>query len=73
VRAHASSHRMLIYGLLGLMVLLVLWYFFRPERLWINKTVNEPAPHSALTPAASTIASVPSSEDLPWAWSRTER
>jgi hypothetical protein len=25
-------------------VLLALWWAFRPEKLWINQTVNEPAP-----------------------------
>src|SRR5215472_15859435 len=28
----------------GLPVLVVLWWAFRPEKLWINQTVNEPAP-----------------------------
>jgi hypothetical protein len=28
----------------GLPVLVALWWAFRPEKLWINKTVNEPAP-----------------------------
>jgi len=28
----------------GLPVLLALWWAFRPEKLWINQTVNEPAP-----------------------------
>jgi hypothetical protein len=54
--AHASSNRKLIYAVLGLAVLLVLWYLFRPERLFINKRVNEPPPHSALTPAAACLS-----------------
>jgi hypothetical protein len=33
---------------LALAVLLVLWYFFRPERLFINKKVDEPPPQSGL-------------------------
>ena len=28
----------------GLPVLVVLWWAFRPEKLWINEKVNEPAP-----------------------------
>jgi Electron transfer DM13 len=28
----------------GLLVLLALWWAFRPEKLWINEKVNEPAP-----------------------------
>jgi hypothetical protein len=37
-----------VWILLGLLVLLVLWYLFRPERLFINKRVNEPLPGSGL-------------------------
>jgi hypothetical protein len=55
VRAHVSSNRKLMYALLVLVALLLLWYLFRPERLWINKTVHEPPPHSVLTPAPSMI------------------
>jgi hypothetical protein len=33
---------------MALAVLLLLWYFFRPDRLFINKTVNEPPPQSLL-------------------------
>jgi Electron transfer DM13 len=32
---------------LGLLVLVALWWAFRPEKLWINETVNEPAPFEA--------------------------
>ncbi|HUO27712.1 MAG TPA: DM13 domain-containing protein [Bryobacteraceae bacterium] len=28
----------------GLPILVTLWWAFRPEKLWINQTVNEPAP-----------------------------
>jgi hypothetical protein len=56
MREHASSNRKLMYAVLGLAVLVVLWYFFRPERLFINKTVNEPPPHSSRTPAALMLA-----------------
>jgi hypothetical protein len=52
MREHAWSNRKLMYAVLGLAVLLVLWYLFRPERLFINKTVNEPPPHSSLSPPA---------------------
>jgi hypothetical protein len=31
----------------GLPVLVALWWAFRPEKLWINQRVNEPAPFSA--------------------------
>jgi hypothetical protein len=44
-----------MYAVLGLAVLLLLWFLFRPERLFINKTVREPPPHSALTPAATMV------------------
>jgi hypothetical protein len=33
-----------ILAALGLPVLVALWWEFRPEKLWINQTVNEPAP-----------------------------
>jgi hypothetical protein len=35
--------RWLLVGV-GLPVLVVLWWAFRPEKLWINQKVNEPAP-----------------------------
>jgi Electron transfer DM13 len=31
----------------GLPILVVLWWAFRPEKLWINQKVNEPAPFDA--------------------------
>jgi hypothetical protein len=43
-----------MYLVLGLAVLVLLWYFFRPERLFINKPVEEPPPHAALTPHLET-------------------
>jgi hypothetical protein len=52
---HALSNRKLIYAMLGLAVLALLWSVFRPERLFINKTVEEPPPHSALSVATSMI------------------
>lgn len=33
-----------ILAAVGLPVLVVLWWAFRPEKLWINEKVNEPAP-----------------------------
>jgi len=32
---------------LGVAVLILAWWFFRPEKLWINKQVNEPAPFAS--------------------------
>src|SRR5215469_14063073 len=32
---------------IGLPVLVALWWAFRPEKLWINERVNEPAPFAA--------------------------
>lgn len=48
MHSHALSGRWLILTLIALAVVLLLWYFFRPERLFINKTVNEPPPQSML-------------------------
>jgi len=33
-----------IWIAVGLPVLIAAWWAFRPEKLWINKVVNEPAP-----------------------------
>ena len=33
----------------GLPVLVALWWAFRPEKLWINQRVDEPAPFAATT------------------------
>lgn len=35
----------------GLPVLVALWWAFRPEKLWINQKVNEPAPFDARSDA----------------------
>jgi Electron transfer DM13 len=32
---------------IGLPILIALWWAFRPEKLWINQTVNEAAPFDA--------------------------
>jgi hypothetical protein len=37
-------HRKWMLLAVGLPVLVALWWAFRPEKLWINQTVNEPAP-----------------------------
>ena len=37
-----------LWALLAIVVLLILWYLFRPERLFINKPVNEPLPGTLL-------------------------
>jgi hypothetical protein len=55
MRQHALSSRRLIYVVFGFAVLVLLWCLFRPERLFINKTVEEPPPHSALSPTTSII------------------
>ncbi len=36
-----------ILAAVGLPVLIALWWGFRPEKLWINQKVNEPAPFVA--------------------------
>jgi Electron transfer DM13 len=38
-----SQHKRLVIAC-SVPVLLALWWAFRPEKLWINQTVNEPAP-----------------------------
>jgi hypothetical protein len=45
------SHRKWILIGVGVPVLVAAWWAFRPEKLWINQKVNEPAPFaSALEP-----------------------
>jgi Electron transfer DM13 len=36
-----------IWIAVGIPILIVAWWFFRPERLWINHKVNEPAPFAS--------------------------
>jgi hypothetical protein len=31
----------------GVSFVVLIWWFFRPEKLWINQTVNEPAPFAS--------------------------
>ena len=38
-----SRHKRILIGT-SLPILVGLWWAFRPEKLWINQTVNEPAP-----------------------------
>lgn len=33
-----------VFVAVGIPILIVAWWEFRPEKLWINQTVNEPAP-----------------------------
>lgn len=42
--AQKLSKRHMIWSALALIILFGLWYAFRPEKLFINKRVNEPAP-----------------------------
>jgi Electron transfer DM13 len=42
--AHKFSNRRIVWTVLALVVLLGLWYAFRPEKLFINKKVAEPPP-----------------------------
>jgi hypothetical protein len=41
-----SGHKWIVAGI-GVPVLVAAWWLFRPEKLWINVKVNEPAPFSA--------------------------
>jgi Electron transfer DM13 len=41
------ARRKWILVAVGLPVLVALWWAFRPEKLWINEKVNEPAPFDA--------------------------
>lgn len=43
------SKRKWILVTISLPVLIALWWAFRPEKLWINEKVNEPAPFDAGT------------------------
>jgi Electron transfer DM13 len=38
------SRRKWILAVVGLPVLAAIWWAFRPEKLWVNAKVNEPAP-----------------------------
>jgi hypothetical protein len=41
------SRRKWILAAVGLPVLVAAWWAFRPEKLWINQKVNEPAPFAS--------------------------
>lgn len=41
------SRRKWVLGAVGLPVLIAAWGAFRPEKLWINQKVNEPAPFNS--------------------------
>jgi len=43
------SRRKWIVVAVGLPVLLAAWWAFRPEKLWVNQKVDEPAPFSSST------------------------
>ena len=43
------SHRKWILAAIGLPILVFAWWAFRPEKLWINQKVNEPAPFASRT------------------------
>jgi Electron transfer DM13 len=43
------SHRKWILAGIGLPILVAAWWTFRPEKLWVNVKVNEPAPVGSST------------------------
>ena len=47
--ASKFSGRKWILAAVGLPVLIGAWWAFRPEKLWINQRVNEPAPFASRT------------------------
>jgi Electron transfer DM13 len=52
MNAHVSSwlsRRKWILVAVGLPILVALWWAFRPEKLWINQKVSEPAPFASST------------------------
>jgi hypothetical protein len=44
VDAHRFSKKRVVWSAVALVALFGLWYAFRPEKLFINKRVDEPAP-----------------------------
>lgn len=42
-------HRKWILATVGLPILVAAWWAFRPEKLWINQKVSEPAPFASST------------------------
>ena len=45
-----------IWIAIGLPILIVAWWAFRPEKLWINQRVNEPAPFASRSEARPIFA-----------------
>ena len=43
------THRKKTFWALGILVLVAAWWAFRPEKLFINERVNEPAPFATST------------------------
>jgi hypothetical protein len=56
------SRRKGVVVLVAAPILLLLWFLFRPEKLFINERVNEPAPFS--TPAAERVEYLGKMESL---------
>ena len=50
------SRRKWIWIAIGLPILVVAWCAFRPEKLWINQRVNEPAPFESRSEARPIFA-----------------
>jgi len=52
MNTHVGSwvlHRKWILAAVGLPILVAAWWAFRPEKLWINQRVSEPAPFASST------------------------
>ena len=49
-------HRKWVWIAIGLPILVVAWLAFRPEELWINQRVNEPAPFASRSKAQPIFA-----------------
>ena len=50
------SRRKWVWIAIGLPILIVAWLAFRPEKLWINQRVNEPAPFASRSEARPIFA-----------------
>jgi len=53
MNTHVGSwvlHRKWILAAVGLPILVAAWWAFRPEKLWINQKVSEPAPFASTDP-----------------------
>lgn len=48
IRSWLSRKKWILTGI-GVPVLVVVWWEFRPEKLWVNVKVNEPAPFASST------------------------